>query len=694
MYRISVFALVLTGLFCLASTETHAQVEYGTSAAAGVDIAAVPDGPYSEENLGGTPASARADLVDAVADSRVGMNNVSCLTQITDVADSNAYTYNTFFWDTFTATSASLPSGTPTTVAFSVELGAELSASSNDPAVVETDVVSIMVVDIYSVNLTSGLPEDDQDLFVGSAVLDAATGLRLEDGLAGSDFQVSAGAAGYAASLSGFAIPIAIDTTVGSSFSLKLSVETLSSVAPGLSDGSAAADLRNSLRIVEIQTEDGVDLARAGGVTEPAPVAALSADVTSGGRPLEVEFTDESTGTITSWLWDFGNGYTSTEQNPSHTYYYAGDYTVTLTVTGPAGSDIETVLIHVDQTPSGVDSYRTIIDDIKVTYDRGGCFARYNELDGTLRIEVWEDDGILTVTCREEASTYWGPRCDVYIYAPDTFVKMIKLIGSLETDLYVCGQVGYVKKFILKHGFVGDTSFYGPEVGLGSAVQDPPKKILLKWGSATAPVLGVEYTGLRSDPAGAELSRGQVETPVIQLKSKPFDLPPDEGDPNTDEQYDDPEERAFAAAAVLAETKAEYAADIGDVKVRYTEPGCLAYVDPSNGMLTIEISDSDGILTVKCGEEAYVEWDDFCDIYIDAPDASIETMILKGTPETQLHVCGEVGHVENFKLKYGCVGDTEHYGPEFGLYNAWLGLPNKILILWGWATAPVLGVSE
>jgi len=693
MYRISVFALVLTVLFCLASPEAHAQVEYGTSADAEVDVADILDDPGPEENLGGTPASAHAYLVDAVADSIVGMNNVSCLTQITDTAHSDALT-SAFFWDTFTATSASLPSGTPTTVTFSVELAAELSTSSNDPDVVETYVVSIMAVDIYSVNLTSGLPEEDLALFVGSALLDAVGGLQLVDDLEGSGFQEVPETNGYAASLSGFAIPIAIDTTVGSSFSLKFSVDTLSSVARELSNGSATADLRNGLRIVEIQTEDGVEIARAGGVTEPAPVAAISADVTSGGRPLEVEFTDESTGTIMSWLWDFGDGYTSTEQNPSHTYYYAGDYTATLTVTGPAGSDIETVLIHVDQTPSGVDRYKTIIDDIKVVYDKGGCFARYNELDGTLTIDIWEDDGILAVTCGEEASTHWGPRCDVYIHAPDTSVKKIKLVGSLETDLYVCGQVGYVKKFILKHGFVGDTSFYGPEVGLGSALQNPPKKILLKWGATTAALLGVEYPELRSDPAGAELSLGQVEPSMIQLKSKPFNLLPDEGEPSKDEQDDDPDERAFAAAAALAETKAQYAVDIDGVKVRYTQPGCLAYIDPSTGMPTIEISDSDGILTVKCGEEAYASWGDFCDIYIDAPDASIKTMILKGTPETQLHVCGQVGHVENFKLKYGCVGDTEHYGEDFGLYNTWLGLPNKILILWGWATAPVLGVSE
>ncbi|NIM11614.1 MAG: PKD domain-containing protein, partial [Candidatus Aminicenantes bacterium] len=50
---------------------------------------------------------------------------------------------------------------------------------------------------------------------------------------------------------------------------------------------------------------------------------------------LTVNFTDTSTddGTIVSWLWDFGDGNTSTEQNPTHTYAADGTYTVTLTVT-------------------------------------------------------------------------------------------------------------------------------------------------------------------------------------------------------------------------------------------------------------------------------------------------------------------------------------------------------------------------
>lgn len=54
---------------------------------------------------------------------------------------------------------------------------------------------------------------------------------------------------------------------------------------------------------------------------------------------LTYEFTDESTGVPTSWSWDFGDGHTSTAQNPSHVYAIAGVYTVTLTATNASGSD-------------------------------------------------------------------------------------------------------------------------------------------------------------------------------------------------------------------------------------------------------------------------------------------------------------------------------------------------------------------
>lgn len=50
-----------------------------------------------------------------------------------------------------------------------------------------------------------------------------------------------------------------------------------------------------------------------------------------------VAFTDESYGEIDSWHWDFGDGQTSTEQNPLHQYAEAGKYLVVLWVEGPAG---------------------------------------------------------------------------------------------------------------------------------------------------------------------------------------------------------------------------------------------------------------------------------------------------------------------------------------------------------------------
>ena len=66
------------------------------------------------------------------------------------------------------------------------------------------------------------------------------------------------------------------------------------------------------------------------GVSEP--VAGFSADITEGTAPLTVQFIDESVYAET-WEWDFGDGSTSTAQNPIHTYATAGTYSVTLTVT-------------------------------------------------------------------------------------------------------------------------------------------------------------------------------------------------------------------------------------------------------------------------------------------------------------------------------------------------------------------------
>ncbi len=70
-----------------------------------------------------------------------------------------------------------------------------------------------------------------------------------------------------------------------------------------------------------------------------APQADFSGNPTSGYFPLQVNFTDLTTGVVNAWKWYFGDGTIMTTQNPVHTYSNSGNYTVSLKSTGPGGSD-------------------------------------------------------------------------------------------------------------------------------------------------------------------------------------------------------------------------------------------------------------------------------------------------------------------------------------------------------------------
>jgi hypothetical protein len=72
------------------------------------------------------------------------------------------------------------------------------------------------------------------------------------------------------------------------------------------------------------------------------------APVITGEAPLTVWFQDKSTGTIEERLWNFGDGGTSTAKNPSHIYSFEGNFTVSLTVTGPGGEDTARKEVLVD----------------------------------------------------------------------------------------------------------------------------------------------------------------------------------------------------------------------------------------------------------------------------------------------------------------------------------------------------------
>lgn len=86
-------------------------------------------------------------------------------------------------------------------------------------------------------------------------------------------------------------------------------------------------------------------------VQAETPNAAFVAEPDTGTVPLTVEFLDQSSGQITSWAWNFGDGATSSQRNPVHTYQEVGAYIVTLSVAGPGGRNIASDTITVEVAP-------------------------------------------------------------------------------------------------------------------------------------------------------------------------------------------------------------------------------------------------------------------------------------------------------------------------------------------------------
>lgn len=92
------------------------------------------------------------------------------------------------------------------------------------------------------------------------------------------------------------------------------------------------------------------------------PAADFSASATTGDAPLTVSFSDLSSGTVTSWLWDFGDYSTSTLQNPVHVYSTPGTYSVSLTTTNAGGSSSKTRAGYITATDPGPAAIQPLYD--------------------------------------------------------------------------------------------------------------------------------------------------------------------------------------------------------------------------------------------------------------------------------------------------------------------------------------------
>ncbi len=127
-----------------------------------------------------------------------------------------------------------------------------------------------------------------------------------------------------------------------------------------------------------------------------APVAVINAAPVSGTVPLVVNFTGanstDADGAIVSYSWNFGDGASSPETNPSHTYSSTGSFTAVLTVTDNSGlSDTESVVITVNapanQLPVAVVNATPTSGNgpLTVSFSSAGS----NDPDGTITNYAW-----------------------------------------------------------------------------------------------------------------------------------------------------------------------------------------------------------------------------------------------------------------------------------------------------------------
>ncbi len=130
--------------------------------------------------------------------------------------------------------------------------------------------------------------------------------------------------------------------------------------------------------------------------------AAFIGTPTSGSAPLSVQFTDQSSGSPTSWSWTFGDGGTSTIKNPNHIYNSNGIYTVSLTVSDGSNNDNETKTGYITVSSGGTPDAFTLdfesCADFALTFDPWTV----NDVDGSTTYGITD----VTFTHQNEAMAF------------------------------------------------------------------------------------------------------------------------------------------------------------------------------------------------------------------------------------------------------------------------------------------------
>jgi PKD repeat protein len=138
------------------------------------------------------------------------------------------------------------------------------------------------------------------------------------------------------------------------------------------------------------------------------PVAAFNLEQNQVRTSQLTQFYDHSTGEVTSWSWDFGDNYTSQEQNPSHSYARPGNYTITLIASNKGGSNSMNLPVTVLQPP------KAFIDNSSDVFNTGQEIQFLEMSEGTIDSYLWDfGDGITSILRRPTHS--YSQKGDYYV---------------------------------------------------------------------------------------------------------------------------------------------------------------------------------------------------------------------------------------------------------------------------------------
>lgn len=193
----------------------------------------------------------------------------------------------------------------------------------------------------------------------------------------------------------------------------------------------------------------------------PVPTAIFSTTVDG----MEVTFTNSSKDADT-YAWDFGDGGTSAEMNPVHTYAENGDYTVSLTATGEGGEDImtQTVTIDVsaflgtwmiDSSFQVATAYQNFTTGTPVPGDFSAPSAIYifaGATDATATsctLEIVDDEAGTVLVNGAASTTTWSEENEVITLVTTTFAGVLITgeINDLGHLVINCGDLGLLSQF-------------------------------------------------------------------------------------------------------------------------------------------------------------------------------------------------------------------------------------------------------